>query len=76
MQTHRGQFSDDRTTPGIGRREKIEKDAAKDPNPVNRAVYRQWLYQDKIAVQTGLGGDDLDDIEFAALSGDSGPSLR
>jgi len=75
MQTHRPQFPDDRTTPGTGRREQVEKDAAEDPNPVNRAVYRQWLYQDKISNLQGIGGDDMDDIEFAALSGDAGPRV-
>ena len=77
MQSHKSQFPDDRTTPEIGRRAEAEKVAAESDDPVTRAVYRQWLYHDKIANLQGLGGDAMDDIEFAALSGSEyGPTLR
>ena len=76
MQTHRPQFGDDRTTPHVGRRAEAEEVASESPDPVTRAVYPQWLYHDKISSLQGLGGDAIDDMEFAALSGNTGPSVR
>ena len=76
MQAHKPQFPDDRTTPEVGRRAKAEEVAAESPDPVTRAVYRQWLYHDKISSLQGLGGDAIDDMEFAALSGNTGPAVK
>lgn len=54
--------------------DKAEKAAAESPDPVTRAVLRQWLYGEKLAAQqSGATGGDIGDIEFAALSGDFGP---
>ena len=76
MKAHRAQFPDDRTTPEVGRRQKAEEAAQSDPDPVTRAVIRQWLYHDKISSLQGLGGDAIDDMEFAALSGNTGPAVK
>jgi hypothetical protein len=76
MKAHRAQFPDDRTTPEVGRRQKAEEAAQSDPDPVTRAVIRQWLYHDKITAQSGPAGDDISDIGFAALTGDYGPTVR
>ena len=56
--------------------DKAEKAAAESPDPVTRAVLRQWLYSEKLAAQSGPTGTDLGDIEFAALSGDVGPTVK
>jgi len=70
MERHRQQFGDDRTKADAPRASKNLRER----DPVKAAQVRQFLYHQSLHGGRS-GGDKQSDIEFAALSGNRGPTV-